>query len=106
MVNSTPSALYTVAECFCSFMRSQEPNFLVCAAQSCFNLLQRPLSGRKLGIFPRKKMVEAAGVEPASLPNKPAATTCLVRRESQPPDNVLTRIQRPSLHENFSAKRA
>jgi len=25
-------------------------------------------------------MVEAAGVEPASLTNKPAATTCLVRR--------------------------
>ena len=27
------------------------------------------------------KVVEAAGVEPASLANKPAATTCLVRRE-------------------------
>ena len=27
------------------------------------------------------KMVEAAGVEPASLANLPAATTCLVRRE-------------------------
>jgi hypothetical protein len=25
--------------------------------------------------------VEAAGVEPASLANKPAATTCLVRRD-------------------------
>lgn len=25
------------------------------------------------------KMVEAAGVEPASLANKPVATTCLVR---------------------------
>src|SRR5271154_5989054 len=53
-----------------------------------------------------KNMVEAAGVEPASLPNKPAATTCLVRRESQPPDNDLTRIRRSSLHENFSAERA
>jgi hypothetical protein len=27
------------------------------------------------------EMVEAAGVEPASLANKPATTTCLVRRE-------------------------
>jgi len=27
------------------------------------------------------KMVDAAGVEPASLANKPAATTCLVRRD-------------------------
>jgi len=43
-------------------------------------------------------MVEAAGVEPASLCELPAATTCLVRREFQPPDNVLTRIRRPSRH--------
>ena len=28
------------------------------------------------------RVVEAAGVEPASLLNLPAATTCLVRRES------------------------
>jgi len=36
------------------------------------------------------KMVEAAGVEPASLANKPAATTCLVRREFLLRDNDLT----------------
>jgi hypothetical protein len=52
------------------------------------------------------KVVEAAGVEPACLPNKPAATTCLVRRESQPPDNVLTRIRPSSPHEITSAKTA
>jgi len=47
------------------------------------------------------EMVEAAGVEPASLTNKPAATTCLVRREFQTRDNVLTRIQGPSRHGIF-----
>ena len=52
------------------------------------------------------KVVEAAGVEPASLANKPAATTCLVRREFQPPDNVLTRIRLPSQHGNVSAPHA
>jgi quaternary ammonium compound-resistance protein SugE len=52
------------------------------------------------------KMVEAAGVEPASLFELPAATTCLVRREFQLPDNVLTRIRPPSRHEIFSASRA
>ena len=51
-------------------------------------------------------MVDAAGVEPASLQHKPAATTCLVRRESQPLDTVLTRIQRPSPHVIFSATTA
>jgi hypothetical protein len=74
--------------------------------RGCFNLFQTALPGENPVDFPRKKMVEAAGVEPASLPNKPAATTCLVRRESQPPDNDLTRIRRSSPHENFSAKRA
>jgi len=44
-------------------------------------------------------MVEAAGVEPASLTDKPAATTCLVRREFQQPDNLLTRIRPSSRHE-------
>ena len=48
-----------------------------------------------------KEMVEAAGVEPASLTNKPAATTCLVRREFQFLDDDLTRIQTPSRHEIF-----
>jgi len=45
-----------------------------------------------------ERRLEAAGVEPASLANKPAATTCLVRREFQRPDNVLTRIRLPSQH--------
>ncbi len=56
--------------------------------------------------FPKKKVVEAAGVEPASLNKEPAATTCLVRREFQPPDNVLTRIRLPSQHGKVSAYRA
>src|SRR5580704_2640108 len=58
------------------------------------------------GVGSERRMVEAAGVEPASLPNKPAATTCLVRRESQPPDNVLTRIRLSSPHEKSSARTA
>ncbi len=53
-----------------------------------------------------ERRLEAAGVEPASLASSPAATTCLVRREFQPPDNVLTRIRLPSQHENVSARRA
>src|SRR5262245_12921206 len=37
-------------------------------------------SGSTFFSFQQKKVVEAAGVEPASLTNLPAATTCLVRR--------------------------
>src|SRR4051812_43102971 len=53
-----------------------------------------------------RRMVEAAGVEPASLTNKPAATTCLVRREFQTLDNVLTRIHYSNRHVIFSGPRA
>jgi len=52
------------------------------------------------------KVVEAAGIEPASPAKLPAATTCLVRREFQPLDNLLTRIQPPSQHEFVSGCRA
>jgi hypothetical protein len=74
------------------------------------NARRRPASkeerqcGRRLPFCPN--MVEAAGVEPASLPDKPAATTCLVRRECQPVNNVLTRIHRSSPHAIVSAKTA
>jgi hypothetical protein len=40
-----------------------------------------------------RRMVEAAGIEPASLANIPAATTCLAGRKFQPLDNLPTRIQ-------------
>jgi hypothetical protein len=43
-------------------------------------------------------MVEAAGVEPASLAKKPAATTCLVRKDFLLCDNVRTRAALPSPH--------
>ncbi len=46
---------------------------------------ERPSHGKatSFGLNPAsgsERMVEAAGIEPASLANKPAATTCLVRR--------------------------
>ena len=43
-------------------------------------------------------MVEAAGVEPASLAKKPAATTCLVRNYFLLCDGVRTRVALPSPH--------
>jgi len=43
-------------------------------------------------------MVEAAGVEPASQTNKPAATTCLVQNYFLLCDGVRTRVALPSPH--------
>jgi len=37
-------------------------------------------SAKAAGTSRGRSVVEAAGIEPASLANKPAATTCLVRR--------------------------
>ena len=42
--------------------------------------------------------MEAAGVEPASLTNQPAATTCLVGESFLLCDNVRTRVALPSPH--------
>ena len=43
-------------------------------------------------------MVEAAGVEPASQTKKPAATTCLVRKDFLLCDDDRTRVALPSPH--------
>jgi hypothetical protein len=51
-------------------------------------------------------MVEAAGVEPASLINKPAATTCLAGEDFLPCDYAPARFALPSPHEIFSTSRA
>jgi|GEM_PF-4256477 len=49
-----------------------------------------------------RSLVEAAGVEPASLTDEPAATTCLVRADSRLMAGARTRSHRPSQHEMFS----
>jgi hypothetical protein len=59
--------------------------------------LEKPMgTGRIRTMF---EMVEAAGVEPASLANIPAATTCLVRKDFLLCDDVRTRVALPSPHE-------
>ena len=52
------------------------------------------------------KMVEAAGIEPASLNYKPAATTCLSREGFLLCDGAWTRIALPSPHEKISVNNA
>jgi len=52
------------------------------------------------------EMVEAAGVEPASLTNTPAAPTCLAGSEFHPQDNLPAGIPQHRQHVYFSGWRA